>query len=468
MFPLKERVRAAIDALRTRPAGIDSPEARSQERMRRVVLTFIAALAARVLSTGALFVTTRLTFQYLGAERYGMWMTIASMGLTFLVFADLGIGNGLLNMLSDAYGRRDMTAARRAISSGTALLVAVALVIGAGFALLWPFVSWPGLFRVVTPLAAREAGPAMMIFVLTFLLNVPLGVVTRVQNGFQEGYLANIWQVVGSLGSLVAIALVIRAEGGLPLLVAAATGAPVLATAANYVHQFWVARPFLRPSPSLAETKLADQLLRVGMLFLLLQLTSAATYHSDNLIVTRLFGSSAVAQYAVANQLFSVVPVFILMMVMPLWAAYGEALSRGDIGWVLITLRRSILLCIACGVAIAVPLVLLGRPLIHWWVGRDVAPPPLLLAGMAASAILLSGGNAVAVFLNGVGWVRFQVILGLVVAVLALTLKIVFARLFGVAGIAWGTALGWALPCAYAYGILLPRRLAAMRRTTTP
>jgi len=51
-------------------------------------------------------VTVPLTLNYLGSEHYGLWMTISSVSV-MLGFADLGIGNGVLNAVADAYGRDD-------------------------------------------------------------------------------------------------------------------------------------------------------------------------------------------------------------------------------------------------------------------------------------------------------------------------------------------------------------------------
>ena len=74
---------------------------RSTERYRRVVLTATGSLVARGVTALTMLVSVPLTVGYLGAERYGMWMTISSL-ITFFSFVDLGIGNGLVNSIADA------------------------------------------------------------------------------------------------------------------------------------------------------------------------------------------------------------------------------------------------------------------------------------------------------------------------------------------------------------------------------
>ena len=98
------------------------------------------------------------------------------------MFADLGIGNGLLHAIADARGRQDEESVRKYVSSAFFILCGVAVLLLGVFALLYPFVPWPRVFNVSSGLAvARGAGPRRFLFFLVcFLLNLPLDVVQRV------------------------------------------------------------------------------------------------------------------------------------------------------------------------------------------------------------------------------------------------------------------------------------------------
>ncbi|MGC1782963.1 MAG: hypothetical protein WA708_10630, partial [Acidobacteriaceae bacterium] len=91
------------------------PEQRAGERHRRAALTGITSTIAHLARMGVALVTVPLTLHYLGAERFGLWMTISSV-LAMASFADFGIGNGVLNTVADAFGRNDLVTIRRAIS----------------------------------------------------------------------------------------------------------------------------------------------------------------------------------------------------------------------------------------------------------------------------------------------------------------------------------------------------------------
>ena len=164
------------------------------------------------------------------------------------------------------------------------------------------------------------------------------------------------------------------------------------------------------------------------MLFFVLQVTIVTTYFSDNIIVAQVLGSPAVPQYAVPAKLFGFIVTVVSMLVWALWPAYGEAMTRGDIDWVKATLVRTLLLTLALTAGPALILVVSGRRIIEAWVGGAVDPSLWLLAGLALWAIVNGVGGTLAIFLNGAGILRFQVVCSSVMFVVALPLKILMAE----------------------------------------
>ena len=162
-------------------------------------------------------------------------------------FADLGMGNGLLNNIAAAHGRDDPAAARRYVSSAFFILGGIALALALSFAVTYPFVDWARIFNVKSPLARSEAGVTAAVFVGFLCLNMPLDTVQRVQQGYQEGFISSLWSIAGSVLSLVALFAVILAKGGLPWLVVAMSGGPALALALNWASVFLGSRRWLLP-----------------------------------------------------------------------------------------------------------------------------------------------------------------------------------------------------------------------------
>src|ERR1700741_1499443 len=109
-------VRSMIRVFRLEAWDTSTPEGRSQERYRRAMLTTATSVISKFVTMLTLLVSVPLTMNYLGAERYGIWLTITST-IAILGFADLGIGSGLVTTLADATGRGDYDSARTTIAS---------------------------------------------------------------------------------------------------------------------------------------------------------------------------------------------------------------------------------------------------------------------------------------------------------------------------------------------------------------
>jgi O-antigen/teichoic acid export membrane protein len=147
------------------------------------------------------------------------------------------------------------------------------------------------------------------------------------------------------------------------------------------------------------------------------------------------------------------------MVLTPLWPAYGEAISRGDVAWVRRTLLRSLRISLVLGSVAAIVLVAFGRPILHLWVGPQINPPFMLLLGLGVWTVLAAVGNAVAVFLNGIHVIRAQAVCGIIMSVASLGLSIALTKLFGLPGVIWGTIIAYVLFVVGPLGLMIPRYL---------
>ena len=112
----------------------------------------------------------------------------------------------------------------------------------------------------------------------------------------------------------------------------------------------------------------------------------------------------------------------------------------------------------------ALALVLSAGAILRVWAAGAVHAPLILLLGFGIWAVLNTCGSAVAMFLNGVSAIRFQAICAVVMGASALTLKIVFARQFGLPGIIWATIIAYSLCTAIPIAIYIPRLLVELAR----
>ena len=415
-------------------------------------------MLARAVQVGTSLITIPLVIHHLGNERFGLWMAISSV-LAMATFADFGIGNGVLNTVAKAYGKNDLDHMRGAISSGFAVLSVIAGVLLATFAVAAPWVSWADVFRVSSAQARSEAGPALIVFAVCFLLNIPLDVVQRVQLGLQQGFRMNLWQICGSLAGLAGVMAGIKMHAGLPFLLAALAGAPVLATAMNSAHFFGISRPDLRPRWQYVSRRLIAEIARLGGLFFVLQLVVAVAFSADNFIIAQILGAAGVPDYSVPQRMFALISLMVSMLVAPLWPAYGEALARGDMPWVQRTLTRSLGIVFGAAALGSAILMLLANRLILWWIGPQIHAPFVLLVGLAIWTVMECCGNTVAMFLNGASIVRFQIIVASIFGVSCVVVKVLLTRAHGIAAVPWATIITYGIFVAVPVAVYVPQAL---------
>jgi O-antigen/teichoic acid export membrane protein len=415
---------------------------RSRERYRRAALATIAAGMSKIITLAASLIAVALTFRYLGAERYGMWVTISSTVALF-TFADLGINNGLVTMIADAIGRDDHEAARRASASAFWMLSMVAGCLILLALIAYPFLNAARLFNVHSELAIRESSPSLLVFFICFALNLPLGVVRGVQYGLQKQFLNNLWTIFGSLASLISLLIAIHFKAGLPILVLCLTGAPVLGVLINGVELFGFSHPELSPKPEYLSRQTARRLLGAGVLFFVMQIAWAIGVQTDNVVIAQILGAKMVASYAVPARLFSLVPSFLVMVSAPMWPAYADAIARSDGPWVNRTFLRVVIVGTTASAALTAIFVLFGNQIIKIWVGPQIHASGGLLIALGFLSIMYAYLHPITFLLNGAGELKVPTVTGVISAIVNIVLSIILVRHYGIIGAVLGTIVGF-------------------------
>ena len=107
-------------------------------------------------------------------------------------------------------------------------------------------------------------------------------------------------------------------------------------------------------------------------------------------------------------------------------------------------------------------LVVAGRSVVTLWVGKALPYSAALFAACAGWAVIRATGNALAMFLNGLGWIGVQAATALVFAVAAIAAKIFLTRVLGIVGIPLALAGAYLVTVALPYIWHVPRLLARL------
>jgi O-antigen/teichoic acid export membrane protein len=425
-------------------------------------MTTITSGIAKAIGILASLISVPLTYRYLGPERYGIWMVLISI-ITAMSFADLGIGNGLMNAVSEAYGKDDRRLAQEHVTSALALMLLIGFIFAVAGAVGYQLVPWPRLLNVKSPAAAAEGARAFLVLYASFVVNLPLGVIARAQAGLQKAYTAQIVNAAGSMLSLSAILVVVWLSGSLVWLVFAFVST---ATAATLLNGWLLFRefPWLLPARHAFSSAAARKIFDLGILFFVLQCAFVLSYTSDNVVIAQVLGVAAVAVYAVPQKLFSSISTVVSMAINPLWPAYGEAISRGDVAWVRRTFFASLFAILAFTIPVCIVLVLLGPFILRAAVGKSFHAPLGLLIVLAVWAVTWALTTAVTAFLNGAGVLKEQAGIVVIASICNLGLSIYLTIHLGVIGVCLGSILTQLFIISPAYFFLVR---GLLRRTAT-
>lgn len=436
--------------LRARLATMDA-------RLLRVVATAGASYLGRFGSGIAVLVTLPMARRTLDPELFGVWMMLSAL-LSFMAFADLGIGNGVLNKTTQAKASGDALQLRRVLTSGYVCtgLVGVALYL---IWLVWSHLSAEPT-RVaghINPVHRAEVLQALGIFAAILAVNIPASLIQRVQLGMQQGYWTGISQFVSALLLLVAVPLALSSGGGLTALVLATLGIQALVNIANAV--IWLYRSGMFRG-SWSDTLHVDTmlgLLRTGGLFFVLQMAAAFAFQSDSIVITQTLGQHAYGDFAVVQRLFLFVSTILNAAMLGLWPAFGDAIARNNTDWAVRVLKRTMIGAAAVSLVATLALSAVMPWMMTHWLHVSWTPTWGLLAALSTWTIIDAVTAATAAFMNGANMLRVQVIFALVMSGTAFGFKWILTPMLGATGSVLATILAYSI-------VSIPGQIFVFRR----
>jgi len=359
------------------PDPTSLPPGAAPRRDRVVRLTVAASVGAKFISVACTLAQVPLALHALGAEAYGLWITLMSV-LVMLNFVDFGLGVGMQKAMATAFGADDLPRLRQAFYTGALALTGLALValaVGVPLALLF---DWGGLLKIRAAALQPLAGPALALTVAAFALGLPFNAVPRLAMAAQRGWLQAGWITVGSVASLAVVALAARAHWGfLPFLTLTAL-LPAVQGLGFWLHLRRVLG-WTDWNVSLLPRAEWRTLAGDSLLFAVPQVGLAFVQAAPPLALTLAAGPLAATAFNLLQRLFSPVTQGQLMFLTPLWPAVTEAHVRGDSAWVRRAFRQSLLVALGCVLALGL-LTWQSGVLIQWWVTNSATVPATTLA----------------------------------------------------------------------------------------
>ena len=415
-------------------------------RTRRMLLVAGASYLGRFGQGAAVLITLPIARQSLSPDLFGVWMMLSSL-LAFMSFADLGVGNGVLNQITKAQANNDLQLLRRTLVSGYTITGAAGVTLFLAWLCWYKFSSEPTALAGPIKFEDRaEVLRALFVFAIIIAVNIPASLVSRVQLGAQQGYLNGLNQLTSALLTSILVPLCLHLGGSVAELVMATIGVQVFVNTLNTVvwlnHQGMFRNCDWVRSLDIATMGL---LLRTGSMFFILQLAAVFSFQSDAIVITQTLGQSAYGDFAVVQKLFLFASIFLSSAMLGLWPAFGDAIASQNMDWARKALVRSAIAA-ACASIVVVGALVIAMPwLMEHWMSNSVTPVFGLVTVLAVWTIIETVANVFAAFLNGTNILRPQLLLAICMALVAFGLKWVLTPLLGATGAVLSTILAYCM-----------------------
>lgn len=431
---------------------------RSDTRSKRIAFIAASSYAGRFGQGAVLLATLPMVKSALSPELFGVWMMLSAM-VSFMSFADFGIGNSVLNIATRAHATSNNEQLNQAILSSYLITSLICLFV------LLTCIVWFRLSNNPTVIIGAiqqqdkpEVEQSLFLFMLLCGLNIPASMVLRLQLGVQQGYLNGLNQLLTAAISFMLIHVSLSYGGSVGELVLSSLGVQVLVNIANTLVWLRGKEIFTKYNVKKASNaKAYKPLITNGGMFLLLQISAVIAFQSDALVITHILGPTVYGDFAVVQKLFQLISLAVGCAAAGLWPAFGEAIALNNLRWAKSTLISASLVVAGIAVVAVILLIYFMPWVMATWLRSNEMPTFGLLVAFAIWTVIDAVAVIVGAFLNAASILKPQVILALGMAAVAISLKMSLTPIFGATGAVSATILSYLLVCVIGYTYILHR-----------
>jgi O-antigen/teichoic acid export membrane protein len=414
------------------------------ERALSVFKGLLSAVGSKILLAATTLVTLPIAVRYLGAERYGVWVTTTTV-TSWIAMLDLGVAATLTNSISTAFAANDKHLAARQTTNALAITLVVVGVLGIFSGIAWANLDWVRLLNVSAQVSPWEVKTTVEIALGLVLLAPACTLGGKILSGYQQTHLYNLVTTGGALASFAGLIVGVLLHFKMPMLFLCFSGTVTACGVAALIWVLFFFKPWLRPRLSYINLAEMRGLIRDGAPLFLIQIACIVVFGTDNLVVSHYLGADQVTPYSVTLRLVTYAQFLPMFLFPSLWPAYAEADARGDYRWIRRTFILTMLGSLTTMLGLLTVFVLFGKTIIRLWAGSAAVPAESLLIAMSIWTLISALTGVQSCLLSAVGRARTQGIVSLASAVLNIILSIYLVQRIGSIGAVIGTIASYLL-----------------------
>ena len=379
-----------------------------------------------------------LLLKYLGVESYGIWATVLNI-INWISLADIGIGNGLRNILSINQTNEDVSASKTAVSTAYICLSIIVLGVFILGVVIGDFFNWNAILNT-----SIEVKGTLFISFLFMCINL---VLSLQKNGFfaiNKAEITSVQTIMIQVANILGVLLLTHLSFGTNSLFYMGVLFGVTGLTVNLLFSglLWTRYPYYKPNLNKFEKSQLTSITSLGFKFFFIQIAVMVLFTTDNIIISNLYSPTLVTPYNTVYKAYGVFNSLFIAFLAPLWNKYTEAYEKKDYIWIGRTINKAkkvwiiMTIIMTCTIPFYEYISLI-------WMRQKLNYENHLVLLMVIYYILYSYSGIYSVFFNGIGKVNYQMIVAIFTAIINIPLSVFFAKhcKLGTAGVCLGTVI---------------------------
>lgn len=384
------------------------------------------SLLVKMIGLGISYLLVSATVGYLNPERYGIWVTVLSI-VSWISFLDIGLGNGMRNKLVQALVNGDKYKAKEYVSTTFYSIIMISSLVAILVLVLSFLLDWQKFFN--TSVSAEELAMMFLITGLFFAANFALTTFNQVFYAYQRPSLTSVVVLLSNLFAVIAIATLKKHVSENLILLSLLYGVSQLTARIIVSALFFKIHAEIKPSIRHFSSSRIREVMDLGVRFFLIQISAIVIFSTDNMIITQLLGPAEVTPYNVSHKLMSSITFVSSTIMTALWSAFTDAYERRDIVWIKRIINK-LLKGMLLAVLVMIAIYLFSPTIFRIWLGDSVKVPNSLVLSMGIYILVVTWTSIFSHFVNGIGRLNLQLIMGVIGAIMNIPLSIIFASWF--------------------------------------
>jgi len=415
-------------------------EPRSIGIKKNIALSFVV----KGLSIAINFSVVPLTIDYVNSVQYGIWLTFTSI-ISWITFFDLGMSNGLRNRLTTAIALKEYDKAKKYISTSYAVFFIIAVSIFVLFYFINPKINWNDFLNIPSTVS-DDIHVLILIVLATFCIQFVVQLLNTVLTALQKPANFEFITLLGQIGLLITLIILKNTtKGSLSVLLIALNIVPVLVIVLASLFLFSGRLKFIAPSLKEVDFSYAKSILGVGATFFLIQIGAMILFQTDNIIIAKILGPESVTKFNVTYKLYSILILAFSIVATPYWSAFTDAKAKEDYSWIKRSIKKLREVWLFASFIVVPIFFLLSKFIFKIWLPNSVDINLSLSILMAVYVMCYTCLVLNCYFLNGIGKLKIQMFLYLLVMITNIPVGIAMGKWWGIEGVILANIIAFVL-----------------------